>query len=126
MTIGYFVNVVSYEVNKMEKENLSKRLGLMNDEEFEIKNKDVQVGGIYPIYGMITKFLDENEDELEVELNFSIKAKMIVPEEENVQILKKRSFEPAVFVSEVLSKDDGICVKCNTVVFGKQKDQEMN
>ena len=110
----------------MEKETLNKRLGLMDEEEFEVKNKDVQVGGIYPIYGMITKFLDENEDELEVELNFSIKAKMIVPEAENVQILKKRSFEPAVFVSEVLSKDDGICVKCNTVVFGKQKDQEMN
>ncbi len=98
----------------------------LKNSEFKIQNKDVEVGNTYPIYGMITKFLGQSDDELEVEINFSIKAKMIVPDEDNIEILKKRSFEPGVFISEVTSKENGIHVKCNTVVFGKQKSTEIN
>lgn len=99
----------------------------LEDNNIEVRSQEVEVGNTYPIYGMITKFLGQKDDCLEVEINFSIKAQMVVPEAENVEILKKRSFEPGIFISEVLSKEnDGIQVKCNTVVFGKQKEHELN
>ncbi len=109
----------------MAEKILDKEESLKNNT-LEIQNQEVEVGSTYPIYGMITKFLNQSEDELEVEINFSIKAKMIVPDEDNIEILKKRSFEPGVFISEVTSKENGIHVKCNTVVFGKQKSTEIN
>ena len=98
----------------------------LEENNIEVRSQDVEVGNTYPIYGMITKFLDQKDDCLEVEINFSIKAKMVVPEADNVEILKRRSFEPGIFISEILSKDEGLEVKCNTVVFGKQKEQELN
>ncbi len=99
----------------------------LDNNNIEVRSQDVEVGSTYPIYGMITKFLDRKDDCLEVEINFSIKAQMVVPEEDNIEILKKRSFEPGIFISEILSKEEGgIQVKCNTVVFGKQKEQEIN
>ena len=111
----------------MTLKNLSELKNTLTENNIEVRSQDVEVGNTYPIYGMITKFLDQKDDCLEVEINFSIRAKMVVPEADNVEILKKRSFEPGIFISEILSKEEsGIQVKCNTVVFGKQKEQELN
>ncbi|MGI6681489.1 MAG: hypothetical protein ACOX3T_08455 [Bdellovibrionota bacterium] len=112
---------------KMALKDLSTLRNTFSEDNIEIENQEVEVGGTYPIYGMITKFLDQKDDCLEVEINFSIKAQMVVPDSDNVEILKKRSFEPGIFISEVLSKEQsGIQVKCNTVVFGKQEEHEIN
>ena len=86
----------------------------------EVATGEVEVGKTYPIYGMITKLLDETPGSVLVELNYSITAHMSVPDKKNVEILRERAFEPGIFISTIRSKDDGIEVDCSTVVFGKR------
>jgi hypothetical protein len=87
----------------------------------EVTSGEVEVGHTYPIYGMITKLIDETPGKVVVELNFSIKASMAIPDTEKVNLLKERAFEPGIFVSTVTSKEDGINVDCSTVVFGRRQ-----
>jgi hypothetical protein len=98
-------------------ENFFEKFGL------EVANGEVEVGKTYPIYGMITKILNETPGEVLVEINFSIKAKMSIPTQEKVEILKRRAFEPGIFISTVKTKDEdgSIFVDCQTVVFGKEQ-----
>lgn len=88
----------------------------------EVATGEVEVGQTYPIYGMITKLLDETPGQVLVEINFSIRANMSIPDKEKVEILKQRAFEPGIFVSTVTSKDNGISVDCSTVVFGRRQE----
>ncbi len=87
----------------------------------EVTSGEVEIGHTYPIYGMITKLLDETPGKVVVELNFSIRAHMSIPDTDKVNLLKERAFEPGIFVSTVTSKEDGINVDCSTVVFGKRQ-----
>lgn len=87
----------------------------------EVANGEVEVGRTYPIYGMITKLLSEDPGNIVVELNFSIKANMAIPDMSKVELLKQRAFEPGIFVSTIVSKDNGIEVDCSTVVFGRKQ-----
>jgi hypothetical protein len=99
------------------KENFFEKFGL------EVTTGDVEVGETYPIYGMITKVLSEAPGSVIVEINFSIKATMTIPDALKIELLKERAFEPGIFVSTVTSKDDaGLSVDCSTVVFGKRQD----
>ena len=88
----------------------------------EVSSGEVQVGNTYPIYGMITRFISDDPGHVIVELNFSIQARMTVPDRQKVELLKERAFEPGIFVSTVVSKDDGVTVECTTVVFGKKHE----
>lgn len=87
----------------------------------ELTMGSVEEGQTYWIYGWITKFFDETPGHVEVEINFSIRAKMTVPDIDKVELLKERAFEPGIFVCTVLSKDDQVSVDCHTVVFGKRQ-----
>ena len=87
----------------------------------EVSSGEVEVGQTKPIYGMITKVLDETPGSVVVELNFSIKANMTIPDEDKIELLKERAFEPGIFVSTIKSKEDGIKVDCSTVVFGRKQ-----
>src|SRR5580765_5374683 len=84
----------------------------------EVATGEVEIGSTYPIYGMITKLIDDTPGNVIVEINFSIRANMAIPDASKVEILKERAFEPGIFVSTVISKDGGITVDCSTVVFG--------
>ena len=90
----------------------------------EVSSGEVQVGQTYPIYGMITKLLSDSPGEVIVELNFSIKAKMSIPDNSKVELLKQRAFEPGIFVSTVVSKESGVVVDCSTVVFGRKQQYQ--
>jgi hypothetical protein len=46
---------------------------------------------------------------------------MAIPEQEKIELLKERAFEPGIFVSTVTSKENGIAVDCSTVVFGRRQ-----
>ena len=98
-----------------KEQNFFEKFGL------EVTSGEVEIGQTYPIYGMITKLLDDTPGKVVVELNFSIKANMSIPEAEKINLLKERAFEPGIFVSTVTSKEDGIIVDCNTVVFGRRQ-----
>jgi hypothetical protein len=87
----------------------------------EVQFGDVEVGTTYPLYGMITKILDDTPGHVVVEINFSIEATMTIPDAAKVELLKERAFEPGIFVSTVTGKDPKISVDCSTVVFGKKQ-----
>jgi hypothetical protein len=87
----------------------------------EVTSGEVEVGQSYPIYGMITKLIDDTPGSVVVELNFSIRASMAIPDRAKIELLKERAFEPGIFVSTVTSKDEGITVDCSTVVFGRKQ-----
>ena len=88
----------------------------------EVTSGEVEIGQTYPIYGMITEILNDTPGEVVVKINFSITAHMEIPDQEKVDLLKQRSFEPGIFVSTVRSKEEGITVDCSTVVFGKRQE----
>jgi hypothetical protein len=90
----------------------------------EVTAGEVEVGRSYPIYGMITKIIDDTPGNVIVELNFSIRASMSIPDPEKVELLKQRAFEPGIFVSTVRSKEGGVVVDCSTVVFGKRQNYQ--
>ena len=100
----------------MEEQNFFEKFGL------EVSTGDVEVGQTYPIYGMITKFLDDTPGHVVVELNFNIRANMAIPDSSKVNLLKERAFEPGIFVSTVKKKEDGVEVECSTVVFGRRQN----
>ena len=102
-------------MDSANKENFFERYGL------EVSTGEVEIGGTYPIYGMITKFLEATEGKIIVELNFSITATMSIPDETKINLLKERAFEPGIFVSTVTAKEGGVKVDCSTVVFGKKQ-----
>jgi hypothetical protein len=87
----------------------------------EVKSGDVEVGNTYPLYGMITRFLDDTPGHVVVEINFSITASMTIPDQQKVDLLKERAFEPGIFVSTVTTKEPKLQVDCSTVVFGKRQ-----
>jgi hypothetical protein len=101
--------------------NESKELNFFEKFGLEVTSGEVEIGQTYPIYGMITKILDETPGSVVVEINFSIRANMAIPEQSKVDLLKERSFEPGIFVSTVKSKESGLEVDCSTVVFGKRQ-----
>lgn len=88
----------------------------------EVTSGEVEIGKTYPIYGMITKVLSDTPGEVVVELNFSIRANMAIPDTTKIELLKERAFEPGIFVSTVKSKEAGVCVDCSTVVFGRKQN----
>jgi hypothetical protein len=88
---------------------------------YEVKFGEVEVGTTYPLYGMITKILDDTPGHVVVEINFAITANMTIPDMDKIELLKQRAFEPGIFVSTVVHKDPKIEVDCSTVVFGKKQ-----
>lgn len=99
----------------------TKELNFFEKFGLEVSTGEVQVGQTYPIYGMITKILSEDPSKVIVELNFSIRAHMAIPDRSKIELLKERAFEPGIFVSTVTSKEKGITVDCSTVVFGRRQ-----
>jgi hypothetical protein len=87
----------------------------------EVAAGEVEIGQTYPIYGMITKLISQAPGNVVVELNFSIRAHMAIPDETKIELLKERAFEPGIFVSTIKSKEDGVVVDCSTVVFGRKQ-----
>lgn len=102
--------------NTKNPEDLFEKAGL------ELSSGQVEVGKTYPIYGMITNFLEEGPGRILVEINYNIQAEMTIPDAKKINVLKERAFEPGIFVSTVTAKDDsGIKVRSTTVVFGKKQ-----
>jgi sulfur carrier protein ThiS len=114
MLIGYFMSIA-----EKDEQNFFEKFGL------EVTTGEVEVGKTYPIYGMITKFLDNEPESVIVELNFNIVAKMKVPDGDKIELLKERAFEPGIFVGKVIDNTDQILIECSTVIFGRKKHFEV-
>lgn len=89
---------------------------------------NVQIGETCPIFGMITSIREEldppaNESVMcEIEINHNIDAIVFLDKAEKVEFLKERAFEPGIFVTKLIAKDDSrIEVDCVKVIFGKRE-----
>jgi hypothetical protein len=91
-----------------------------NDYGFSVVSGKAVLGETYPILATITAFHREELPGVEVQLNGQIRAKLKINNPEQVQALKRRAFEPAIFVSRVTSLEPSLEVECKTVIFGKQ------
>jgi len=100
----------------MSEDNLFEKFGL------SVEHGKPEVGGVYPLYGMITKFLSEEVGNVVVELNFNIELKLNIDSADKVEIIKSRAFEPGIFVTEIIQIEGGIKGDCTTVVFGRKQN----
>ena len=85
--------------------------------------EDLTVGETYPLYGMITKFIDDTPGSVVVEFNRHVHLKLNVVEEEKVALLKERSFETALFVCDFVSGGETPIFSCQTIIFGKKSGE---
>lgn len=99
--------------------NLFDSLGL------SIEYGAVVVGETYPIYGMITKFINDVPGQVVVIVNENIELSLSVDDSDKVSILKARALEPGIFVSTIKEVGDIIKGHCSTVVFGKKQETIM-
>jgi hypothetical protein len=108
----------------MSEKNFFEKFGL---EVQSTGSTEIEVGKQYPIYGMITEFIDESPDNLVVQINFSIVAKIRLQDdyEAKLNLLKEKAFEPGIFISTILEKEDTMKVHVETVVFGSTPTQEV-
>lgn len=101
----------------MNNENFLSKYGL------SVEPGSVKIGETYPIYGMITNIINDQPGEVLVEINFTIKAYLNLTSKEKVELIKRRSFDPAIFVSTIIDMESGnTVIDCHTVVFGKKAD----
>lgn len=99
----------------MAEKNLFDQLGL------EVAHGEVEVGSTYPIFGIITNFIDDTPGQVVAEINYNIRAHMSVPDAVKVNLLKERAFESGIFIAKVLKKEPQVEIECQTVIFGKKQ-----
>jgi len=76
----------------------------------------------FTISGMITKILDDSDyTNIKCEINFNIDAYVILNSLEQLEQLKRRAFDTAIFNCTMVSAGLRPKVKCNTILFGKEK-----
>ena len=105
---------------KLETENLFDSLGV------QVKQDTVELWQTYPLYGMITKILSDDPGNVRVVLNYSIELLMNIDNEEKIELMKSRCFEPGIFVSTIDEVGENIKASCTTVIFGKKADTSVN
>lgn len=96
----------------MKPENLLGKWGIFIDE------AEVEVGKEYPIYGFITKIINDTVGAVEIEVNYNISLSCHIESVENINTLKSRAFEPGIFFTTITSKTP-ICGTCGVIVFGR-------
>lgn len=87
---------------------------------FEVKEGEVTVGETYPLYGMITKFIEDSPGRVVVEINHSIHLVMFIKDQKSIDLLKERAFDPGIFVTKVITKEPSVRGECGSVIFGKR------
>ncbi len=85
----------------------------------EVTHGQIEIGGTYPIFGMITAIIDPTPGHVVVEINHSISAHISVTESDKIELLKERSFESGIFVATVTAKEPTVEVNCKTIIFGR-------
>lgn len=101
-----------------QQKNLFDELGL------SVAYADVTLGNTYPIYGSITKILDTTPGNIIVVINNQIEATMNVVDEQKIEVLKNRCFDPGIFVCTFIQTTPELKAECTTVVFGKNNNME--
>lgn len=102
-------------------QNMPTQLGALN----LFRSNDVitrsQIGDTCRLYGVITNVVEKSEGMIEVEIDSSICAYFTTTNRRDIEFVKERAFEPAIFICRVLSKDAAkAIVDCRTMLSGKR------
>lgn len=90
-------------------------------DQFAVTVGEVEVGKTYPIFGMVTKLISDHPGAVIVEINHNITARMTIPDQVKIDILKERAFESGIFISRVITREPKIEVECDMVIFGRKQ-----
>ena len=94
------------------------------DVDLKVTTQEVQVGSVYPLYGMITAInVSQEIGKVFVELNKHIQIELSLQDEGKINLLKERILECAIFVAKVHSLEP-MHLECKTVIFGKKQVAE--
>lgn len=89
---------------------------------FKVVEATPEINQTYPLYGMITRIIEDTPDSLVVELNHTIHARLYIKDGDTRELLRRRAFEPAIFLSTVISNHPHLMVDCTRIIFGKSPD----
>lgn len=101
-------------------EDKSKQADFLDMSNISVKYDTVEVGQTYPIYGMITSFIDDDPSAFKIIVNHNIEMTVVVSDPEKVSLLKSRSFDPGIFMCTISQVEPSVKGDCYTIVFGKQ------
>lgn len=85
-----------------------------------VQTGDVEIGHVYPLYGMVTKIIDETFENFTIQLNWDTTLRCTLKDPGSVETIKSRAFEPGIFVSEITSVKP-LSGNCTTIVFGRKQ-----
>lgn len=57
----------------------------------------IELGKVYPLYGVLTKILEDTPEKLIAEINGNIKMTLNNPKEEHKHLLQRKFMEPSIF-----------------------------
>lgn len=81
---------------------------------------DVEIGKSYPLYGTITKFIDDRPGTVLVEISYSMIARVRIKDPAAIERLKARAFEPLIVVGRVVGVNPQVVLECEKLIFGKK------
>lgn len=103
--------------------NLPEDKNLFDDLGLSVEFGEVQVGQVYPIYGIITNIMSEEPGNVVITINDNITATLNVVEQEKIDALKNRTFDPGIFLCMITAvNSSSILADCSTVIFGKNNN----
>ena len=107
----------------MSDQNTTENKTLFDELGLEVKLGEVEIGQTYPIFGIITKFINDTLGCVVIEINQNIEAKLDLDDQEKLNLLKNRAFDTGIFVCKI--KETGAIIKaeCSTIIFGKTTEQ---
>lgn len=100
-------------LQRKNNEDLFSELGLA------ISEGKIEIGKVYPIFGMITEILDCSGTDVIVQINHQINARLKIKSAQRLEVLKQKAFESGIFVAKILELEPQIKVECQAVIFGR-------
>lgn len=106
----------------MSKTDTPENKNLFDDLGVSIQESTVELGGTYPLYGMITQFISKQPGNVVVMINNQVEVRMSLDDLDKIDILSRRAFDPGIFVCTITQTSPNIKAECTTVVFGKNEN----
>jgi hypothetical protein len=93
-----------------------------------VKLSDIKVGCTYPFYGAVTEIARIGSNEVRLCVGKQIRLTAFIPDANNYETVKQRAFDPGIFIATVttLGPDGTVFADCQTMVFGRRQNTEIN
>lgn len=95
-----------------------------DDVQYKIEHREVEIGKTYPLYGYITKIIDDTFENFTVEINNGISLKCTFTAGDCRAQIKERAFEPGIFVARITGLNP-VKGECGSMVFGPMVNTDL-